>query len=411
MNVTRVQTCALPISYFDSNGPCKHLWATVLAAEGRGLLSDVLGKDLRLDYAAADPEFDLDFADDFIPQRTPPKPAPKPVLVVRQPPPVPAWRQRIEEFGKRHDHADHAPAAFSPKRQILYVVEIPPSRTAGAVVMSIAFRDRKANGEWARVSSLSLKRSQIAQLPLAEDREIISMLAGGKQYYGWEGSDSWDTVPTQSLPPRPLAPALVRVAAGTGRCFLRTTHDPEDLTPLAWDDGEPWQFMLEIQRTKDAGWSLAGVLRRGEQAMALTGAVFLTAGLVFTRDTAARLAADADPNWIRDMLRAGEIVASEQDGEDMLAFLLASPRLPALRVPEELRFEEVTVTPRPGLAIGGERSAGTSRLRAKLSFEYEGRVIPSADERSGVYDVPSRRFIRRDPAAEKTATDRKSTRL
>src|ERR1051326_5835801 len=130
-------------AYFDSNGPCKHLWATVLAAEGRGLLSDVLGKELRVDYAAADPEFDLDFADDFIPQRTPPKPAPKPVLVVRQPPPVPAWRQRIEEFGKRHDHADHAPAAFSPKRQILYVVEIPPSRTAGAVVMSIAFRSEE----------------------------------------------------------------------------------------------------------------------------------------------------------------------------------------------------------------------------------------------------------------------------
>src|ERR1019366_360952 len=36
--------CSCP--YFDSDGPCKHLWATVLAAEARGYLSKV---DLKRD--------------------------------------------------------------------------------------------------------------------------------------------------------------------------------------------------------------------------------------------------------------------------------------------------------------------------------------------------------------------------
>src|ERR1700694_316484 len=35
--------CACP--YFDSNGPCKHLWATILAAEARGFLSAAADRD------------------------------------------------------------------------------------------------------------------------------------------------------------------------------------------------------------------------------------------------------------------------------------------------------------------------------------------------------------------------------
>src|SRR5438105_1607451 len=36
-------------AYFDSEGPCKHLWATVLAAEARGLLFEATTRDLKFD--------------------------------------------------------------------------------------------------------------------------------------------------------------------------------------------------------------------------------------------------------------------------------------------------------------------------------------------------------------------------
>ena len=46
-------------------------------------------------------------------------------------------------------------------------------------------RDASADGTWKTPVSLHLKREQIAQLPSAEDREILSMLAGAIPYFEW----------------------------------------------------------------------------------------------------------------------------------------------------------------------------------------------------------------------------------
>src|SRR5262249_52137164 len=70
-----------------------------------------------------------------------------------------------------------------------------------------------------------------------------------------------------------------------------------------------------------------------------------------------------------------------------------------------LHFEEITVTPRPSLRIGGDRSLATSRLRAHLIFDYAGRAVKPEDALVGFYDAATRRYMRRDHGAEKAATD------
>ena len=66
--------------------------------------------------------------------------------------------------------------------------------------------------------------------------------------------------------------------------------------------------------------------------------------------------------------KAGSIEAVEEDKDELLAALLCSPGLPALEVPEELRYEEVTFQPRPGLRIRAADPAlrGAGKLRAEL---------------------------------------------
>jgi SNF2 family DNA or RNA helicase len=76
-----------------------------------------------------------------------------------------------------------------------------------------------------------------------------------------------------------------------------------------------------------------------------------------------------------------------------------------LEVPEELRFEEVAPPARPCLRIGAAAPVihGAGRLRGELSFDYDGRLVPSREPARGFYDPEARRFLRRDAAVEKGA--------
>ena len=85
--------------------------------------------------------------------------------------------------------------------------------------------------------------------------------------------------------------------------------------------------------------------------------------------------------------------------------MLCSPALPALELPALWRYEEVTVAPRKCLRIFQPRfSYKKDGLRAELSFEYEGRAVDEHAAVRGIYHAGSRRFLRRDAAAEEAET-------
>ena len=379
-------------AYFDSAGECKHLWATVLAADAKGYLS----------AAAADPRVSLYDAPAPVP--VPPKPPP--------PPPMPVWRKRLGEIAKkRGDERGHA-TAWPAKRQILYAVETRDSIIASSLVLSLLTRERKADGTFSGRGYLSLKRFQIPDLPVAEDRQILSALAGGGERYSWSGTDYYSAVNSRCQLNGPLAGIVIPQAVRTGRCvLLKGNAAAEDLTPITWDEGAPWGFTLEMRREKQ-GWVLAGVLRRaapeGEERMELTEADLVTeGGFVFARGRVAPLAADAPFEWVDYLRRTGSINAPEEAAEELLAALFSSPSLPPVEVPEELRFEELTPAPRPFLRIsaGEQIDARPARLRAELAFNYDGRLVPEIEPARGFYDAAARRLLRRDALAERAAID------
>jgi len=385
-------SCDCP--HFESE-PCKHLWATILAADARGYLSAASATDVVLDCIGVEDE---DRGNAGFSKRQP-VPAPKP------PPPPPAWKNHIIGIASRSLQAARFADEWSGKREILYVVDVPGSGSAGNVVLKLAMRDRKADGGCTRVAPLALKRSRIAKLPLPEDREIVSALAGAVQYSGWGYTRDDEQVPESYLVAHPLAGAIMPLAARTGRCYSRNGHDPDELVPLAWDESGPWEFGIEMRRSRK-GWALAGVLRRGEERMDLAAAALVTqGGLVFTPGRVAPLAEDAPFQWISHLLSpSGAIEAAEKDTDEFLAALLCSPGLPRLEVPEELRYEEATIQPRPSLRIrAADTSYAARKLRAELSFDYEGQVVSAGEPTRGFYDAAARRVVRRDSAAEKAA--------
>ena len=197
-----------------------------------------------------------------------------------------------------------------------------------------------------------------------------------------------------------LMPLVVR----TGRCFLRPLNEPDNLLPLAWDEGGPWNFVLELHRLGETACTLAGFFQRGEERGEATFPALATAGLVITRDRVAPLASETSIEWIIALRKQGSFLVPEKERDEFLATLLCCPNLPPLRVPEELRYEEVALPAHPHLTISKTRVPYRhERLDAKLCFAYEGRMFAAFDPARGFFDAAGRRFIRRDSNAEKAA--------
>ena len=117
--------CQCP--YFDSNGACKHLWATILAADARGFLRDAAAAaELSINYEDDDSlDDDPDYYEDeeasgF--QLRPPRVA-APPKAPALPPPPPSWRNQIAEIAEKPGGMPQYSSEWPAKRQILYIVD------------------------------------------------------------------------------------------------------------------------------------------------------------------------------------------------------------------------------------------------------------------------------------------------
>ena len=368
--------------YFASYGACKHLWATVLAADAKGYLSSAETVERFI-------EEDFNIVGGF---EAPPRPV--------APPRLQAWKMQLHRFVAGPGETQEWPA----KRHIFYVIDLAGSIAVGYAVVSIFYRDLKLNGEFNRMTELRLERHQIATLPLADDREIIAAIAGGGSFYGGSGGAYYGQIATSNTIPQPLAGTLIPLMVQSGRCFLRDRNSVEQLTILRWDPEGAWRFELELKQSGKKGWRICGVLRRGEQRVDAAEPVLVTrGGFWFTKSSVHGLAGDTNFEFLVRLRQNGAIEAPSEDTDELLAALLCMPGLPHVSVPEELKLTEVCLKPRPSLAIrASEKYGDKSKLVADLSFSYDGLTI---GESAGVLDTATRRFVRRDVGAEKAAAD------
>ena len=388
--------CTCP--YFADVGPCKHLWATILAADAKGYLA-LLKSNVSIEVGNGVGDWDEGDID-------PLPPAPSPSIV--RPMPLANWRTQISAI-VQPDWPTERPREWPAKRQIVYLVDVAASTNAEHLVVSVQTRDRKKDGSYGRLLPLAVKRFELATLPLDEDRAILSALAGAQShsnlgyYYGASGSEVGGsyTIPASLL--STLVPNMVR----TGRCYLVSSRGSADPLLLAWDDGEPWRFELQF-RVEGSGTKAAarviGVLRRDQQTIDISAPALVSPGFIFRDHLVAPLSSDTASQWLLQMRKLGSIRAPASESEDLLVALLCSEGLPPLDLPEEFRYEQVSVTPRPRLRIGTARDRHPyARLPVEILFDYDGRLIQATDRSRGVYDRSSRRFLLRDQATEQAA--------
>ncbi len=447
-------TCTCP--YIDS-ALCKHIWAAILAADADRLLGgsgDNRHVRLAQPHAAEGLDLDSDGTDELSTSQAPSLPPAGsypdvPDQSRRAARTQPGWRKQLSYLrptraaGGLASYPDAREGAWPPQREPLYVIDLADTRAAGAVSLEIFTRDRKKDGRWARAKSAYLPGEWMQRLPDADDRQILTILAGARPLYGRTDTEygiarlgtvdasedgAWNfgasgyraAAAEQQLVPfryrlrdaqlQWLLPLLCR----TGRCRarLQPQQREQDWLPLSWDAGEPWQFRLDV-RNEAGHYQVLGILTRGSERMDLSAPLLLLpSGLLFTREHIARFEHHGAFDWIGLLREQRALQVPASQCEEFLTALLRQPRLPPLDLPEELRYEQVTCTPRPRLSIRSAREGWQGdRLHASLSFDYGGVVVAAEDAGSGVVQSASptpgqrRRLLLRDAAAEQGAAE------
>ncbi|MGA2739393.1 MAG: DEAD/DEAH box helicase [Bryobacteraceae bacterium] len=396
--------------YYEDVGACKHLWATILAADSQNYftaITRISPKDISFDESA-NPEdaghaHHADEDPPYYPSLTRAAPVFQPQLQIA--PPV--WRQRLNEIVPAGSLAH---TAWPPQRELLYVIDAAGSAVRGSLILELKTREPKLKGGWKKPGVPQISRAALSSLPNPVDRHILGLLSGSAMNSDWMSYSGYESIAAGFRLRHPFASTIMPEIARTGRCLLQLNGaGGQEQLPLTWDDGEPWRFVLRLLPQEGHKWALAGFLRRsaqeGGEEMDLLAPPLIAEGLVFTRERAALLEEGAPAEWISALRRLRQIDAPEGDVGQMLGALLEHPLAARLEVPEELRFEEVRPVPRPCLTFRSARRYAweQERLIAELAFDYDGRRVPDALQGRGVYDSSKRRFVVRDQPVEASA--------
>ena len=381
-----VATCQCP--YFkDRLDFCKHVWAVVLAADAEGLLlgdtpltSDAyleINRDRPRDTTAGQPA------------RTMP----------REP-----WQQLLNSVQERAS-AHHRPHVSRYSHgEILYVVDQFTTEADVVPTVQVHHRTRKKNGDWGKPVAAALLAADVAHLPDEGDRQILSLLLGatdpqalGLQYVSVATRASFRIT-------TPLLARVLPLIAQSGRFRVRDANG--ELTPLVWDGGPPWTFHLDVAVLPDGRIAVDGVLERAPARLPVTAlSLLLSPEFVVIGDTIARLDHGGALSWLLELRRSGRTVLPEK-AAPALVEAMARSHVDPLQLPEALRYEIVSVAPRPRIRMArASRPQGygtREELDAAIEFDYGGTVIPARPEESG-YDPERRRIVRRQAAAERDA--------
>ncbi|HEX4498205.1 MAG TPA: SNF2-related protein [Thermoanaerobaculia bacterium] len=367
--------CSCP--FFAGGAICKHIWATILAADER--------KGLRGPYGDVPRKLRL-------PSEAKERPH-------GGPPPAPTWRDRLHELAGRPPLTP-APSATLDGREILYLLDVPTTLKSSRLTLRVMTGRRTPEGPWQAVAPINLTRDAVQRLP-EPDRTFLSLLilaaaetSGTRGYSGYSYQ-----VPTVCPVPPVAAEVLIPQLGATDRFWTRPGKEIRMGAPITWDAGPPWEVWLEI-REEPGVVRLAAALRRGDERLGggVPPVVLGESGFLLAGDRLARLA-EGGSRWaaLLDPEKALRVPAAERD--ELIGSLLAANPLPPLDLPEPMRYEEARLAPRPFLRLLPPRWL-RNPPRAELSFLYEGREVAPSSPQRGLYQPAERRFLLRDREAE-----------
>lgn len=372
-------SCSCPW-FKDTRSVCKHVWAAIVAADRQRYLSLLSDVDYPTIETAVGPS-----AGTQPPAETPAE-----------------WRRRLAPL-RRAPKSPQLPAPATrdgAERQLCYLIDVERSKTAGDIILRIASRRRKKNGEWGKIPPYD-SRVQIAGIADADDRRIVALMQGAKEDYYSSYSYEPDSIsPTYRITGE-LGRILIPEFCRTGRCFL--VFSPDDLNaprPAFWDDGVAWSLDLKTARNESAGaYVLSGSLARDNETMALQLAIIIGRDFVISDNRIGRFEGHHAIAW-SSVLSHGPIAVPVHEGLQFVAELFNTGTISDVKLPPEIEPQRMAFSAPPILRIRGGKSLFDDLLEGELLFVYGDQAIPW-DSDNVLLRIEENRPILRDHEAEK----------
>ena len=387
--------CTCP--YFESGEECKHVWATMLAADSHQYLSrvDLLPK-LQIRY-------DEDAVEELLESAKNEQPALK-----TKAPEQPLWQRQLSLIaGDTKANLVSASNKWSSRREIFYCIDVGSSRFNDRLSFEIKFRERKMNGDWSKFKSERIPKGAIATLQEPADREILAILSGATGGYFASLDQNYNSVATYFSISNALQPIILPLMCSTGRCVLNPSETDGELKPIEWDNGPPWQFTVDVKADAAKNeYVIRPLLRRNEDRIEIGSAVLLGENLLITPDRrASTFDSKSARAWTGLLRDSKELRVPTEHSDLLLKQLLELPGNFNLELPEDLQFERIRGTPSPHLKVRKPAFAHWANppLEAEVFFDYGGIKIDSFDPRHGIYHADERKFLERDREQEESA--------
>ena len=329
------------------------------------------------------------------------------VKPVRSTPPTPRssaiaasrWHKLLEAVSEAHPTG--VPEASGPVRIIHYRVKAAGIFEGRDLALEILQQEHKKSGGWGALKELNLARTTISKLPDPLDRQILAAIQGCPRL--------WDQNVNTEGGPFALGVAqtelLLPLLCATGR-FTVTDVAGNSTAPLRLDEGERWRFIVKVTHGDGDTYRFHGVLRRGhdEEVELAEPALMLDTGWVFLHDRAARFDPDGAFPWITTLRQTGGAPIPARDVEPFLQRLFATPHLPQVELPSDLRIEIQTTTPQIRVLVK-PHPYDEQAIRARLQFDYGQVTYPDGEARPGLLDARTRVFHQRNREAEQQARE------
>ena len=400
----------------DDGDVCKHVWAALLALEKFGHLEKwrydfpaYLIPELSENKTAHTPAGSGKYFDDVF-YESPSRPR-----VSASPPgaenaPASSWRSAIRSVTV--PQLPERRAAVWPKgREILYVIDRSRRFSEKNMVIRIDVRDPKKNGEWKKPKTLSFQIEALPELTDSADQEILDRLIGARRDT-WYYTSTIDSQLRFHLGQRALKKLLPDIAK-TGRLYLGA-DGKGDLLPLVFDDGDPWDFFIDVVSDSPSGtdsdagrYMVGGAFYRDGVRLAAGRLEFICAeGFLVADGKIAPFSGSFE--WV-DFFRREEafFVPAGESNQWLEAMHGLGHAPPPMHLPENLRLTDVHFIPRPHIKIRLTREIwGNPGFEGLLYFDYDGALISANDTAGFIPQTALQRRIARDFILEEEAREK-----
>jgi superfamily II DNA or RNA helicase len=351
--------CSCP--YADDNYYCKHIWAVLLSADAQGLLPGGPGR----------------------PGRTQP---------VRRS----EWLRRLKSAA-RYSRDVAKPVSWPDNRRIVYYLDLDHLQQTGDPIVEVKTQ-RLRKG--AASASFDFSLEAWLNVPDAHDREVAQLLNSARPEYSYGSSYG-----KRFLIPPGAYERTLRAICETGRLHFHSggetaTHG------LRWDGDVPWSVRFRLTRERK-NWQLAAEFVRGSEVKPVNSARVLTAhGLLIFQDCIARCELSRGRPLLAELVDGEPITVPESELFDFVTELTQLADAPELEWPPELALEQRAPVPVPHLVVKTPAQRLSPHLEARLSFDYDGHMVPHGKAGSAIVVREQRCILQRQPAQEAAAAQR-----